>query len=73
MKSIGNRVQFPKGMDANEYALKVAPAAKSLGPLIRKAVWLGKGEAGSLLIGISPRAPGSYLVGQDFRVTIAAK
>jgi DNA primase len=39
------RIQFPKGMDANEYALKVAPAAKSLGLAIRKAVWLGKGEA----------------------------
>lgn len=39
------RVQFPKGMDANEYALKVQPAAKSLGLLIRKAVWLGKGQA----------------------------
>ena len=41
------RVQFPKGMDANEYALKVQPAAKSLGLLIRKAVWLGKGAAPS--------------------------
>ena len=39
------RIQFPKGMDANEYALKVAPAAKSLGVAIRKAVWLGKSEA----------------------------
>jgi len=39
------RIQFPKGMDANEYALKVQPAAKSLGLLIRKAVWLGKGAA----------------------------
>ncbi len=39
------RIQFPKGMDANEYALKVQPAAKSLGLLIRKAVWRGKGEA----------------------------
>ena len=39
------RVQFPKGMDANEYALKVTPAEKSLGLLIRKAVWLGKGAA----------------------------
>jgi DNA primase catalytic core len=37
------RLQFPKGMDANEYALKVMPADKSLGLLIRKAVWLGKG------------------------------
>ena len=39
------RIQFPHGMDANEYALKVTPAAKSLGVVIRKAVWLGKGEA----------------------------
>ena len=39
------RIQFPKGMDANAYALKVTPAAKSLGLLIRKAHWLGNGEA----------------------------
>ncbi len=38
------RIQFPKGMDANEYALKVTPAMKSLGVAIRKAVWLGKGQ-----------------------------
>jgi DNA primase catalytic core len=38
------RIQFPKGMDANEYALKVQPAARSLGVAIRKALWLGKGE-----------------------------
>ncbi|MEO7404096.1 MAG: toprim domain-containing protein, partial [Burkholderiales bacterium] len=37
------RIQFPKGMDANEYALKVTPAAKSFGLLIRKAFWMGKG------------------------------
>ena len=37
------RIQFPKGMDANEYARKVTPADKSLGLAIRKAVWLGKG------------------------------
>ena len=39
------RIQFPKGMDANEYALKVTPASKSLGLCIRKAVWMGKGKA----------------------------
>ena len=39
------RIQFPQRMDANEYALKVQPAAKSLGIVIRKAVWLGKGPA----------------------------
>jgi len=39
------RVQFPKGMDANEYALKLTPAKNSLGLVLRKAVWLGKGQA----------------------------
>lgn len=39
------RVVFPKGMDANEYAAKMQPAAKSLGLLIRKAEWMGKGAA----------------------------
>jgi hypothetical protein len=35
------RVLFPKGMDANAYALKVQPAAQSLGLVIRQAQWLG--------------------------------
>lgn len=39
------RIEFPKGMDANEYALRLGPATKSLGVVIRKAVWLGKGKA----------------------------
>jgi DNA primase catalytic core len=39
------RLQFPKGMDANEYALNLKPAAQSLGLLIRKAVWMGQGKA----------------------------
>jgi DNA primase len=39
------RIQFPKGMDANEYACKVTPAEKGLGVLVRNAVWLGKGKA----------------------------
>ncbi len=38
-----SRVQFPKGMDANEYALKVQPAAKALGLLLRTAAWMGNG------------------------------
>jgi len=38
------RVQFPKGMDANEYALKLTPASKSLDLVVRKAMWLGPGE-----------------------------
>jgi hypothetical protein len=37
------RVEFPKGMDANEYALLTKPAAKSPGVLLNRAAWLGKG------------------------------
>jgi DNA primase len=43
------RVHFPKGMDANEYALTVKPAEKSLGVLIRNAIWIGgKSEGGRM-------------------------
>ena len=43
------RVLFPKGMDANEYALKVKPAAQSLGLALRRAEWLGNGQAPALI------------------------
>ncbi len=39
------QIRFPQGMDANDYALKVPPASRSLGQLIRKAHWLGQGDA----------------------------
>jgi len=60
------RVRFPAGMDANEYALKVTPAAKSLGVLINAAEWLGKGQAMPSKIEESksndaPRAPSSLV------------
>jgi DNA primase catalytic core len=39
------RVQFPKTVkDANEFALKVQPPAKSLGVMLNRAAWLGKGK-----------------------------
>ena len=38
------RILFPKGMDANEYALQVKPAQKSLGVVIRSAEWIGNGQ-----------------------------
>jgi DNA primase len=40
-----HRVLFPKGMDANEYALKVKPAAQSLAVLLNSAEWLNKPAA----------------------------
>jgi DNA primase len=39
------RVQFPKGMDANSYALKLTPAQQSLGMVLRQALWIGRGAA----------------------------
>jgi DNA primase catalytic core len=38
------RVQFPKGQDANECALKMQPAAKVLGIFLHSAAWLGKSK-----------------------------
>lgn len=38
-------VVLPDGLDVNSYALKVADPADALGSLIRKAQWLGKGQA----------------------------
>lgn len=38
------RVLFPKGMDANAYALSVTPAAKSLGALLHAAQWMAGAE-----------------------------
>jgi DNA primase len=39
------RIKFPWGMDANEYARKVTPAAKSLPLIVNAAVWCGHGKA----------------------------
>jgi DNA primase catalytic core len=38
------RVQFPRGMDANEYAGKVSPPGKALEVALRAAVWMGGGK-----------------------------
>jgi len=39
------RVLFPRGMDANEYALKLQPVARSLALVLKDALWLGQGTA----------------------------
>ncbi len=38
------RLHFPKGSDANQYALDVTPANKSLGVVIRSAEWMGNNK-----------------------------
>ncbi|MFS1524639.1 CHC2 zinc finger domain-containing protein [Microbulbifer sp. 2304DJ12-6] len=39
------RIQFPKGMDANDYANQMQPAQKALALVIRQAEWMGKGKS----------------------------
>ncbi len=39
------RILFPKGMDANQFAVQMQPAHKALELVIRKAEWLGSGAA----------------------------
>jgi len=57
-----SRVKFPKGMDANEYALKLQPAAQSLGLVLRQAEWMAgvrrrdPGSARSVAVTIEPMA-----------------
>lgn len=48
------RILFPKGMDANQYALDVTPAAQSLGVLIRTAEWIGRGPAPKHISQVEP-------------------
>ncbi|CAE6765269.1 DNA primase [Paraburkholderia domus] len=48
------RVLFPKGMDANDYARKVAPAEKSLGVLLQQAEWIGKGKRPAVAAQVEP-------------------
>lgn len=38
------RVQLPKGMDANEFARKMSPAAQALALVLRQAQWVGGGR-----------------------------
>ncbi|MGH7341271.1 MAG: DNA primase, partial [Candidatus Rokuibacteriota bacterium] len=58
------RIHFPKGMDANEYALKVTPATKSLEILIRKAIWLGQGKASAPTTQATPAPPPTTAKGE---------
>lgn len=44
------RVNLPKGMDANGYALNVTPAPKSLGALLRAAEWMAGTESRSRMV-----------------------
>ncbi|MCU7858067.1 MAG: toprim domain-containing protein, partial [Candidatus Thiodiazotropha sp. (ex Lucinoma borealis)] len=39
-----HRIQFPAGMDANDYAVKSKSPQESLGEAIRQVQWLGKGR-----------------------------
>jgi DNA primase catalytic core len=66
------RVEFPKGMDANEYALKVTPAAKSMGVLLNRASWLGKGQRPASRVAV-PEMVAPSVVAQPEIVAAAKK
>jgi DNA primase catalytic core len=55
------RILFPKGMDANAYALAVKPAHASLGALIRSAEWIGAGVASRSSPSTAARAAGAEI------------
>ena len=52
------RILFPKGMDANEYALQVTPAPQSLGALIRSAEWMGSAGCSPVRRSSGPKPEG---------------
>jgi DNA primase catalytic core len=51
------RILFPRGMDANDYARKVTPAAESLGVAIRSAQFVAKGKRAAALSEPTPASP----------------
>lgn len=61
------RVQFPKGLDANEYARKMSPPAKALDLVLRHAVWLGKGRRPA-----GPAGPGLPLADPELSAPLLA-
>lgn len=70
------RSRFPKGVDANVYALSVKPAAKSLGLVIRQAEWIGAAQGcANVAGGRMPRATngtGTYGVAHVYCAAFAA-
>lgn len=48
-----SRIEFPKGMDANEYAMKVQPPSRSLSVLVRAATWIGAAPRAARAIDIA--------------------
>ena len=50
------RALFPKGMDANEYARKVAPASQSLALLVKSAEWMCGPTTISDVVPLAPSA-----------------
>ncbi|MGQ0801819.1 MAG: CHC2 zinc finger domain-containing protein [Pseudomarimonas sp.] len=70
------RCRFPKGSDANQYALDVQPASKALGLVIRQAEWIGKGtppQRGAVVpVSAETAAPVSPLVARSNALVVEA-
>jgi DNA primase len=66
------RVQFPRGQDANEFALKQQPAAHWLGMYLQRAAWLGKGQRPTVAV-IEPQTVKPQAQTEEETIEPAAK
>ena len=66
------RVQFPRGQDANEFALKQQPATHWLGMYLQRAAWLGKGQRPAMVV-IEPQTVKPQAQTEEETIEPAAK
>src|ERR1700691_4746656 len=66
------RVQFPRGQDANECALKQQPATHWLGMYLKRAAWLGKGQRPTVAV-IEPQTVKPQAQTEEETIEPAAK
>jgi DNA primase catalytic core len=59
------RIKFPRGMDVNDYALKVRPASKSLAQAVKSAEWVAGSNA--------PKSPSRAPAPSSLAADLAAK
>ncbi len=66
------RILFPKGMDANQFAVQMQPAHKALELVIRKAEWLGSGTAPTITTAADPFSLAANLAAQSVEPPVIA-
>jgi len=62
------RIVFPKGMDANDFAVKPAPGG--FDALLRRAEWMGNGKMKPAIVSAPVPAPAPPAAGREFTGTV---